>query len=124
MMAKRQRARDRQHGAIVEEPIFQAPKDWKHVLYVTLSILAVYILFYAVIWMWGTITDDGTENGLPSPWHIFVVSRKLQAKIGGPSSIEHLGTCLEEAIPHRDATIADVSRCLRIMGMKPFHDGF
>jgi hypothetical protein len=34
-----------------------------------------------------------------------------------------LGACLQEAIPHRNATIADVSRCLRIMGMKPFYEG-
>ena len=73
--------------------------------------------------MWAIITDDGNDDGQPSPWHVFVVSRNLQAKIGGPSSIEQLGTCLQEAIPYRNATIADVSRCLGIMGMKPYYEG-
>jgi hypothetical protein len=90
----------------------------------TLSLLAIYILFYGVIWMWAVLADDGNDNGMPSPWHVFVVSEKLQSKLGGPSSLESLQTCLYKAIPHRKATISDVSRCLRIMGMKDFYGDY
>lgn len=46
-----------------------------------------------------------------------MVSRDLHAKIGGPSLIERLGSCLQETIPHRNATIEDVSSCLKGLGM-------
>jgi hypothetical protein len=101
----------------ISEPSSTVSKNWIQAFYVTLGILSISVLFCGIIWVWATITDDGNGNGLPSPWHVFVVSRDLQAKIGGPSAIERLGSCLKETIPHHNATIEEVSRYLRDMRM-------
>ena len=92
-------------------------------LYMTLSILAIYIMFYGIIWMWATITDDGNDSGAPSPWRIYVDWQAVQTKIGGPSAVGSLGTCLQKALPHRNATIEDVAWCLKIMGMNNSYVG-
>jgi hypothetical protein len=50
-------------------------------------------------------------------WHIYEVSRDLQAKISASNAMGRLGSCLQDTIPGRIATIEDVAVCLRAMGM-------
>jgi hypothetical protein len=46
----------------------------------------------------------------------------VQAKIDAQNGLSRLAACLQEAIPERNATIADISTCLKAMGMKEAYE--
>jgi hypothetical protein len=94
----------------------EPPKDWKYGMYTTLGILGIYTMFYGIIWLWAVMmNDDGP--GPPSVWYMCSAYRDLQAKIDAPYALASLASCLQEAIPSHNATIKDVSACLKAMGM-------
>jgi len=79
----------------------------------SLGLFGIYLMLYGNIWGWAVVTDDDTK-GLSSVWHIYEVSRNLQAKISASDVVGRLGSCLQEVTPGRNATIADVSVCVRV----------
>jgi hypothetical protein len=74
------------------------------------------MIFYGIIWGWAILGKDDTK-GPPALWHIYEVSRDLQATISASNAMGRLGSCLQDTIPGRIATIEDVAVCLRAMGM-------
>lgn len=82
----------------------------------------IYVIFYGIIWGWAVLGENDTK-GPPAVWHIYEVSRDLQAKISASNALSRLGSCLREAIPGRNATIEDVEVCLRAMGMNESYVG-
>lgn len=80
----------------------------------SIAFLGLWILFICVIWAWAVVVTESP----PGVWHVYTVWREVQAKIEVPYALWRLAACLRESIPKRNATIADISTCLRGMGMK------
>lgn len=73
-------------------------------------------MFYGIIWGWA-VSFSSPATTSDSVWHTYRVWRDLQAKMDAPDVLSKLAVCLQEAIPNRNAAIADISVCLRAMGM-------
>lgn len=86
---------------------------------VCVAFQGIYVMFYGIIWGWAV---QFTEDSPRSVYHFYRVSHDLQAKIDAPNALRALSDCLKEAIPDRNASIADVSICLKAMGIG--HEGF
>ncbi|KAH7416636.1 hypothetical protein BKA64DRAFT_739263 [Cadophora sp. MPI-SDFR-AT-0126] len=86
----------------------------KAIIGLSWGILGLYLLLYAIVWLWAVMFGDAPN----SVWHMYTVSRDLQAKIAIENVLGKLGACLHKMIPERNATIADISLCLKDMGMK------
>ncbi|KAH6709102.1 hypothetical protein BKA61DRAFT_659083 [Leptodontidium sp. MPI-SDFR-AT-0119] len=103
-------------------PLPLNPEEQKGARYASVAfswgILGLYILFYGIIWLWAVMFEDR------SVWHMYTVSRDLQAKITTEAVLSKLVACLHEAIPERNATIADFSACLKDMGMEETYTEF
>ncbi|MCJ1401658.1 hypothetical protein MMC11_004875 [Xylographa trunciseda] len=83
-------------------------------LAMSLSFLGIYIMFYGIIWGWAVIFAN-PQTGV---WPVYKVSKALQAKINAENALPRLAACLQDAIPERNATIADISTCLTAMGIE------
>jgi hypothetical protein len=83
----------------------------------SIGMLGLFIMFYGIIWVWAVMVDE--PRGV---WPTYMVSRDLQAKIDAQHALSRLAACLQEAIPERNATIADISTCLKAMGMKEAYE--
>ena len=81
---------------------------------ISFGMLGIYISFCGIIWGWAVMP----ANSPTSVWHMYKISRDLQAKIDAKHALSKLAACLQEAIPERNATIADFSTCLKGMGME------
>jgi hypothetical protein len=98
------------------------PKDWKEIMFISLGFLGIYVLFYGVVWGWAVVMND-EGPGTPSVWYIYSVYHDLQGKIDAPHALGGLASCLQEAIPERNATIVDLVMCLKAMGMDESYVG-
>jgi hypothetical protein len=83
-----------------------------------IGMLGLFIMFYGIIWGWAVMTV-GEPGGV---WRTYKVFRDMQAKIDAPHALSRLAACLQEAIPERNATIADISTCLKAMGVKEAYE--
>jgi hypothetical protein len=97
------------------------PKDWKEIMFMSLGFLSIYVLFYGVVWGWAVVIHEGSRT--PSVWYIYSVYHYLQGKIDASHALGGLASCLQEAIPERNATIVDVVMCLKAMGMDESYVG-
>jgi hypothetical protein len=90
----------------------------------TMLILALFILatlycgtwlvFYGIAWVWAALRYPGYHD---SVIHMHRVWVDFQAKIDAPDALSKLTTCLRDALPDRNATIADFTTCLEKLGM-------
>ncbi|MCJ1383132.1 hypothetical protein MMC17_006245 [Xylographa soralifera] len=87
-------------------------------LAMSLSFLGIYIMFYGIIWGWAVIF----ANPKTGVWQVYEVSRALQAKIDTENALPKLAACLQDIIPERNATIADISTCLTSMGIEKTYE--
>jgi hypothetical protein len=89
-----------------------------HLRYALFVIAVVYwgtwLCFYGTIWMWAVIHYPGSH---PPVWQMNRVWTAFQATIDAPDALTKLTTCLQEALPEGNATIADFTACLRSMGI-------
>jgi hypothetical protein len=72
-------------------------------------------VFYGGALFWGWLHAPG--DTLQPLIHMNRVWMGFQAKIDAPDALSKLTTCLREALPDRNATIADFTTCLKKMGM-------
>jgi hypothetical protein len=83
----------------------------------SIGMLGMYIMFYGIIWGWAVLID--APQGV---WPTYKVFMDVQAKIDVQNVLPRLAACLQEAIPERNATIADISTCLKAIGMKEAYE--
>jgi hypothetical protein len=76
------------------------------------AIFGVLLMFYGTIWLWSSL------RGKSSVLDMYRVSHGFQAKVDNPYALNLLTSCLQKALPNRNATVADFSTCLKAMGMK------
>jgi hypothetical protein len=72
-----------------------------------------WLAFYGTIWVWATLYPVH-HSTIQMAW----VWRDFQAKMDTADALTKLTTCLRDAIPDRNATIADITTCLKEMGIK------
>ncbi|CZR52494.1 uncharacterized protein PAC_02371 [Phialocephala subalpina] len=84
------------------------------IMAVSIAFLGMWIMFIGIIWGWAVIVLETP----PGVWHVYKVWRDVQSKIDAPHALWSLAQCLQQAIPERNATIVDISTCLKAMGMK------
>lgn len=70
----------------------------------------MYLMLYGTILLWSISGRNVLE--------MYRVSSDFQAKVDTPCALALLTNCLQEALPDRNATIADFSICLKAMGMR------
>jgi hypothetical protein len=77
-----------------------------------------WLVFYGTAWVWGVLGNPGTQKqSHESVIHMHRIWVDFQAKIDAPHALANLTTCLRDALPDRNATIADFTSCLKKMGM-------
>jgi hypothetical protein len=82
-----------------------------------IGMLGLFIMFYGIIWGWAVLVDE--TRGV---WPTYKIFMDVQAKIDARNALSRLAACLQEAIPERNATIADISTCLKAMGVKEAYE--
>jgi hypothetical protein len=70
---------------------------------------------YGIIWLWAVLHYPGTHQSVLQMARVWV---GFHAKMGTVDALSKLTTCLQDAIPDRNATIADIIACLEEMGIK------
>jgi hypothetical protein len=68
-----------------------------------------WLVFYGTAWVWGVLnagTQTQTHESVIQMHRIWV---DFQAKIDAPHALANLTTCLRDALPDRNAMIADIT---------------
>ena len=78
---------------------------------ITWGFLGFFLTVYGTIWLWSSVGDHSLIR-------MYRVSDAFQAKVDNPYALPLLTNCLQKALPHRNATIADFSTCLKAMGVR------
>jgi hypothetical protein len=74
-----------------------------------------WFAFYGTIWLWAVLHYPGSQQSVLQMSRVWV---EFQSKMETKDALTKLTTCLREAIPDRNATIVDVTACLKEMGIR------
>ncbi|KAE9366636.1 hypothetical protein N431DRAFT_445352 [Stipitochalara longipes BDJ] len=89
-----------------------------HIRFALFNLALIYwgtwLAFYGMIWLWAVLRYPGSQQSLLQMSRIW---REFQTKMETKDALTKLTSCLREAIPDRNATIADITTCLKEMGI-------
>ena len=81
----------------------------------------VHLSNFGAAWAWATIKLSNAPHDTVLESHRIWVD--FQAKINVQDALFKVTTCLHDALPDRNATITDISVCLKAIGMNETFQG-
>jgi hypothetical protein len=85
--------------------------DWPAAIKTSWWLLLSYIIAGLLTWTW-------LHDRPGSMWHRYELANTFDAKIDVHDALDKLVDCIQRQIPERNATIEEVTACLRRMGVK------